>query len=207
MSLKVTLIGVGMLLLTGCDQKAIEFAQKSRLILAEYQTRLETQIRETEEYYRRYSALQVDSDRERRLVNLSNHRKELTDRLSIDYVELKKSPSRVREDLRVYAEQAQKENSAWLSADVARTRTYLERLEALRMERDRIEAFHKLLGVLSAKRTLQADGEEIGKFAQSAKVEFDALICADLKEKANKEADAAKKKALRQLFVDRKCKE
>jgi hypothetical protein len=106
----------------------------------------------------------------------------------------------------VYAEQAQKENSAWLMADADRTRIYLERLETLRMERDRIEAFHKLLGVLSAKRTLQAEAEDIAKFAQSAKVEFDQLICADLNSKRNAEQDAAKKKALQQLFVDRKCK-
>jgi hypothetical protein len=206
MRIRAPLVWLGALALSGCDEKAVEFAQKSRLLLAEYQSRLETQIRETEEYYRRYSSLQVDSDRERRLVNLSSSRKELTDRLSVDYVEKKKTPSRVREDLRVYAEQAQKENSAWLMADADRTRTYLERLETLRIERDRIEAFHKLMGLLSAKRTFEAEAEDIAKFAQSAKMEFDQLICADLHTKRNAEQDAAKKKALQQLFVDRKCR-
>ncbi|MBL8232614.1 MAG: hypothetical protein JNL98_29215 [Bryobacterales bacterium] len=194
------------LLLTGCDEKAIEFAQNSRLILTEYQSKLEAQIRETEAYYREYAALQSDSDRLRRSTNLANARKELTDRLSNDYLEKKKLPARIREDLRPFAEQSQRENLAWLQGDVDRTRVYLDRLETLRMERDRIEAFSKLLGTLSAKRTLRDEVQDIGRFAQAAKADFDKEVCADLKESAAKETDAARKKAIEKLRTDRKCK-
>lgn len=213
-SLSIGLAGSICLFLTGCDTDAIEFATKTREMLGGYQKQLQKQIADAENHYLEYATLRVDSAFTRRAFDLASVRAETGDKLAFAYVERTKRPSRIREELSVYAA---KEHAADLEAHqgaVDRSRAYLEKIESLKVEKDKIEAFGKLLDGLAVKRALQKDAVEIGNFVNATKDEFDSLVCKDLegqiktlkdKGEGATAAEKANLAVLEDLFAKRKC--
>lgn len=200
--------------LCGCDEKAIDFANKTRDMLAGYQKQLQRQIAEAEKHYLEYATLQADSTFTRRKFDLAAVRSGIGERLAFAYADKSKQPSHIREELSVYAEKEHEIDLAAHQGEVDRSRAYLEKIEELRIDKDKIEAFGKLLDGMAVKKPLQKDAEEIKKFVEATKGEFDSQVCKDLegqikalKDKGKDEtaAEKAKQKTLEDLFATRKC--
>ncbi len=205
---------IACLSLTGCDKDAFEFATKTREMLGGYQKQLQKQIAEAENHYLEYATLRADSAFTRRALDMVGVRSETGDKLAFAYVERTRRPSRIREELSVYATKEHAANLAAHQGPLDRSRAYLEKIEALKIEKDKIEAFGKLLDGLAVKSPLQKDAEEIGKFVNATKDEFDSLVCKDLegqiktlKDKGADatDADKANLAVLEDLFAKRKC--
>lgn len=203
---KIALLA-GCLCLAACDRHAVDFAKQTRLMLAGYQKQLETQIADAEDHYLTYATLQADSAFTRLSYDLAAARAETGDKLAFDYTDKTKQPSRIRDELSAYASQEHQADLTAHQGAVDRSRAYLEKIEELRADKDKIEAFGKLLDALSSNRPLQQGAEEIGKFVQATKDDFDNLVCADWEKKiADPKTDATQKATLEQLFGQRKCK-
>lgn len=209
--MKITVIGITGLcavLLSGCDGAAREFATKAAALLREYESQLSAEIGESEQYYRQYAAVEADSLRRRNVENEGVVRREMADKWSADYIEQKRNAVRLREQL-LEAAKAQFEVSQrrWLN-DVDEGRIYLEKVEKLQADKEKVEALGKLLDSLAKKRSLADQGEEIRKFVEATKEDLDVKICKELKiESANANTPADRKQALIQLMNDRKCKQ
>ncbi|MFN7920346.1 MAG: hypothetical protein U0Q16_09630 [Bryobacteraceae bacterium] len=199
--------------LTGCtDKDAINFARKTRDMLDGYRKQLEGQVDEAQKTYLAYSTLRADSDAKRLGHDRAALRDDFADKLALAYVENAKKPSHFREDLAAFAAKEHAANLASHDGALDRSRAYLERIEQLRIEKDKIEAFAKLLDAMTVDRPLQRDAEEIGDFVDATKGEFDKLVCADLAsqiQQLNKPTATAAEKSrvamLRDLSAKRGC--
>ncbi|MGC4049133.1 MAG: hypothetical protein QM757_06410 [Paludibaculum sp.] len=199
---------LGALLLTGCDRDAQEFAARTAALLKEYEARLSQEIGESEKHYRRFAAVEADSAHRRAIVDEGVSRREMADRWSADYIERAKQARRVREQLLEVAKaQFEISQKRWLT-DVDESRVYLEKLEKLQADKEKVEALGKLLDSLTKKQSLVDQGKEIGKFVEATKVELDRKICAGIDTELGKDGVSAERKAaLKQLKDDRKCGE
>ncbi|MGJ5820092.1 hypothetical protein [Paludibaculum fermentans] len=209
--MKMTAAGcavLGALLLTGCDREAQEFAAKTAALLKEYESKLSQEIGESEKHYQKFAAVEADSARRRGIEDDAVARREMADKWSADYIERVKQARRVREQLLEVAKvQFEINQKRWLS-DLDESRIYLEKLEKLQADKEKVEALGKLLGSLTKKQSLVDQGKEIGKFVEATKEELDKKICADIIAKIkDKETSADRKPALEQLKKDRKCAE
>jgi len=212
--LTLPLVAAMCLCLVGCDKNAIDFAKKTREMLGGYQKQLEKQIAEAEYHYLEYATLRADSTFKRRTFDLAAARSETGEKLAFAYAEKSKQPSHIRDELSAYAAKEHETDLAAHQGEVDRSRAYLEKIEALRIEKDKIEAFGKLLDGMAVKRPLQRDAQEIQKFVDATKDEFDKLVCKDLEGQINTlkakgdaatAAEKAKQATLEDLFAKRKC--
>ena len=213
-SLTLPLVAAACLGLAGCDNEAIEFASKTREMLGGYQKQLQRQIAEAENRYLEYATLQADSRFTRSAIDMAAVRSEMGEKLAFAYTDKSKRPSHIREELSAYATKQHEIDLAAHQGAVDRSRAYLEKIEALRIDKDKIEAFGKLLDGMAVKRPLQKDAGEIQKFVDATKGEFDSLVCQDLEgqiktlnDKGAQEtaAEKAKQTTLEDLFATRKC--
>jgi len=200
------LLGLSALLLSGCDKDAREFASKAAVLLKEYETQLSKEIAESEQYYRHFAAVETDSMRRRTLEEESVARREMADKWSVDYIDRQKNSSRLREQLLEVAKaQFEVSQKRWLN-ELDESRLYLEKVEKLQADKEKVEALGKLLDSLAKKRSLLEQGKEIGNFVEATKEDLDKRICADIDKKlADTSIPADRKAALEQLKKDRKC--
>ncbi len=147
---------VAILGLSSCDKVAIQFATQTREMLDGYRKQLEAQVAEAEKHYLTYATLRVDSDMRRLGHERAALRDEVADKLAFAYAENAKKPSRIREELADFAAQEHKANLAAHRGAADRSRAYLEKIEQLRIEKDKIEAFAKLLASLTANNRCSA---------------------------------------------------
>ncbi|MBN9661002.1 MAG: hypothetical protein J0H49_22615 [Acidobacteria bacterium] len=207
--MKKTFAGTALLsalLLAGCDTEAREFAAKTAVLLKEYEARLSQEIGESEKHYRQFAAVEADSAHRRAIVDEGVARREMADKWSADYIERAKQARRVREQLLEVAKvQFEVNQKRWLN-DADESRIYLDKLEKLQADKEKVEALGKLLESLVKKQSLVDQGKEIGKFVEATKEELDKKICADIGKRIDDPATKADSKAaLEQLRKDRKC--
>lgn len=207
--MKKTVAGFALLsalLLTGCDTEAREFAAKTAALLREYEAKLSQEIGESEKHYRQFAAVEADSAHRRGIVDEGVARREMADKWSADYIERAKQARRVREQLLEVAKaQFEISQKRWLT-DVDESRIYIEKLEKLQADKEKVEALGKLLDTLTKKRSLVDQGKEIAKFVEATKEELDKKICAGIDTELGKTGLSSERKAaLEQLKKDRKC--
>jgi hypothetical protein len=208
-----------LLFLSGCDQRAVEFARKTVDLLAEYQKRLDDQITASSAYYRQTAGLLAADDTRVNLGGLQAERNERSSELEADLREGRRSHSLYRTYLRDYAKGHAVKQQAWLSAGIDASVPYLTQLIALDSDKATVEAYGKVLKNLAEPRGLRDQIGDIKDFVDSSKQEFQTLVCNDLKTKLTAlsiapagELPVAKaereqsKQAFENLIKDQKCK-
>lgn len=192
------------LILTGCDQKARDFAKNAEAMLDEYAARIDGQIQAESKYYQRDAVLEVKHQHEN-LVNATKaERAEQGSELAAALTDESKSTLRIRSYLREYAQSEYTSRRDAYRGEIDATRPYLARLQELQANKDRIEALGKLLEGLSKKLSLADEVNSIKQTVSDSKTDYDKLICDDIATKL-KSATGKDKDSLTKLQTDRKC--
>jgi hypothetical protein len=185
------------LLLAGCDEKAREFAAKTKAILDQRSAQISKKIEAETKAYKDYAALATEDSRSLVQDGLTNERSERAAQLTAEYFDKTKPVSLWRTHLSAYAQIDYEQNRQLLTTDLNASTLYLQRFEALKLDQDKVDALSKLLTALSKKPSLKDEFTALSGFVEDTKTEFDKKVCADLKSKT----DAASKK----LYSDKKC--
>src|ERR1051326_172624 len=193
-----------LMVLTGCDQQAIECARKADDLLTAYQKRINEQMAESTKFYQRSATFEALRARRLILENLEAERNERSTALEADLRGGRRFASLYRTYLRDYADGHYQKTVEWLSADTDAVAPYLQQLVALESDQAVIDAFGKSLKNLEKPRGLIAQANDVKDFVQGTKQEFDKLLCTDLKGKMDK-ATGDEKKTLTTMFDDKKC--
>jgi len=188
---------------SSCDDEARKFAEKTKTILDQRSTQLSTKIAAEKEAYDKEAA--AASEDHRALVDstLQNERNERSDDLAADYDEGRKPVSLWRKELSDYAKIDYSTNREVLVSEVDASTLYLQRLDNLKIEQDKVDALSKLLAMLAKKPSLKDDVGALTSFADDTKQEFDKKVCSQLKSQKN--GTDATAKAASKTYDVKKC--
>jgi len=193
------------ILLLGCDDDARKFAEKTKVILDERSAQLSLKIASEKVAYDKEAAASRNDHRALVDVTLQNDRNERSYYLAAEYDEGRKPVSQWRTDLAEYAQTDYTTNKDLLVSEIDTNSLYLERLEDLKIEQDKVDALSRLLASLSKKPSLKNEVGSLAAFAEDTKKEFDKKVCAQLKtQKAGNDAAA---KAASKSYDAKKCDE
>jgi hypothetical protein len=186
------------ILSSGCDKKALEFAVKTALLLDQRSEQLSKKIAGETRAYNSAAAVAAESHRDLVDSSLRNERNSRSIALAADYDEGRKPVSRWQSDLAEYGQIDHIRTRELLSADIDAGSLFLQKLQALKIEQDKVEALAKLLSALAEKPTLVQDIAALGTFAAETQTDFDKKVCDALA----KDTSAAGKAA----FAAKECK-
>lgn len=177
--MKLTLFLV-LIALCGCDERALDFAKKTKNILDQRSTQLSNKIAAEKKAYDNSAAQASEDHRILAGLSLQNERNERSSTLAADYDEERKPVSLWRKDLAEYATIDYDVNRELLTAEMDASSRYLQSYEDLQIEQDKVEALSKLLAALAKKPSLKSDVSDLASFAQDTKDEFDKQVCTHL---------------------------
>lgn len=189
--------------LTGCDEQAREFAQKTKTILDQRSEQISKKIAAEKDAYNKFAAYAAEDHRALVDSSLQNERNERGDHLAADYDEDRKPVSLWREDLADYAKADYSANRELLTAAMDANTQYLENFEQLSIEQDKVAALSKLLVALAMKPSIKEDVQALTSFAQDTKQEFDKKVCTQLKSQSNGKDPAAT--AAKTAYTSKNC--
>jgi hypothetical protein len=164
-------------LVAGCDEKARDFARRTAAILQQRSEQLSRKIAAETAAYNAAAVAATEAQRALADTTLANERNARTIALAADYDEDRKPVSRWQTDLAEYAQIDHRLTRDLLIADVDAGSLFLQKLQALKIEQDRVEALARLLEALAQKPTLTQDLEALAGFAEDTKTEFDQKVC------------------------------
>ncbi len=135
--------------------------------------------------------------------NLEQERIERSRALALDLIEGKQDVGRWREPIREYAKADYAIQRDILLADMNSQFQFLEKIQALAVDKQKIAALSKALDLLSEKPAMADQLKDLADFAKEAKNDFDKAVCdglaAQIKYKktqvASASTDVDKKKA------------
>lgn len=202
MTLAVVLV-TGALAAAGCDKQAREFATRTRQILEQRSKELAAKIAAEKAAYNASAAQAAEDHRVLVASSLQNERNERSDALAADYADGRKPISQWRRDLAEYARVDYDANRELITGAIDANSKYMRDFADLTVEQDKVDALSKLIATLEKKPSLKDDVDALGTFAGDTKANFEKLVCADLKTKANN-ADAEGKAATK-AYAAQKC--
>jgi hypothetical protein len=167
--------------LAGCDQKAREFATRTKAVLDQRSEQLARKIQAETNAYNNAAAQAAEDHRALVESSLQNERNERADALAADYDEGRKPVSLWRKDVSEYARIDYETNRGLLTVEMDASSRYLQNFADLKIEQDKVDALSKLLGALAKNPSLKDDIDALGAFASDSKTEFDKKVCGDLK--------------------------
>jgi hypothetical protein len=179
--LLILLVVASVLALSGCDDKAREFAAQTLKILEHRSSDLAGKIAAEKAAYSQSAIHAAEDQRALSDSTLQNERNERSSVLAAEYDEGDKPVSRWRQDLADYGQVDDDTNMKLFSSDLDESSQYLQVFENLKIEQDKVDALTKLLGTLAEKQSLKAEVEAVGKFAEDSKTEFDKKVCTQIK--------------------------
>jgi len=185
---------------TGCDTRAREFAEKTALILKQRSEQIAAKIAAETTAYNALAALTVEEHYALVDLSLRNERVSRTLALAADYDEGRKPVSRWQSELAEYGRIDYAANRELLSNDVDARSLFLQKVQALSIEQDRVDALAKLLDQLTKKPKLSQDVGALIEFAEDTKTAFDKKLCDELQKRKD-----AKDKAAEEALKAKKC--
>ena len=195
-----SLIALG---LTGCDENALRMAKAAHNVLNAYEQELEHKLASEQKAYTQQSQIEAEAGREQMYSNLEQERIERSRALALDLIEGKQDVGRWREPIREYAKAEYAIQRDILLADLNSQFQFLEKIQALAVDKQKIAALSKTLDLLSEKPAMADQLKDLADFAKEAKNDFDKAVCdglaAQIKDKktqvATASTDVDKKKA------------
>jgi len=180
---------------TGCDREAREFAEKTAALLRQRSEQLSRKIAAEMKAYQSAAANAAEAQRALAQSSLANERSARAIALAADYDEDRKPVSRWQSDVAEYGRIDYAANRDLLTGEIDARSRFLQNLQALTVEQERVDALARLLAALAKDTKLTEDIAALTTFAEETKTEFDQKVCAQLK-KLSDEGDANAKKAL-----------
>lgn len=195
-----SLIALG---LTGCDENALRMAKEAHNVLSTYELELEHKLDSEQKAYMQQAQIEAEAEREQMYSNLEQERLERSRTLALDLIEGKQDANRWREPIREYAKVDYSIQRDILLADMDSQFQFLEKIQALAVDKQKVSALSKAFDLLSEKPGLADQLKDLADFAKETKGDFDKAICdglaTQIKDKetqvAHASSDADKKKA------------
>ena len=195
-----SLIALG---LTGCDEDALRMAKEAHNVLSTYELELEHKLASEQKAYIQQAQIEAEAEREQVYSNLEQERLERSRTLALDLIEGKQDANRWREPIREYAKADYSIQRDVLLADMNSQFQFLEKIQALTVDKQKISALSKAFDLLSEKRGLADQLKDLADFAKETKGDFDKAVCdglaAQIKDKetqvAHAGSDSDKRKA------------
>jgi len=191
----------------GCDKRAREFAEKTRLILLQRSEQLSKKIAAETKAYNASAAHAAAAHRALVDSRLANERNGRSIALAADYGDGRRPASRWQSHLEEYGQIDYTANRELLTADIDAGSRFLQNINAMAIEQDRVDALAMLLAALAKKPTLAQDLVALKTFAEETKTEFDQRVCAQLKADMTGDHPAERKAAAQKAFEAKKCKD
>jgi len=167
--------------ITGCDEDARQFAEKTKAILDQRSDQLTKKIAAEKRSYDNWASNAAEDQRALLDSSLQNERNERSDILAADYDEGRRPVSLWRKDLSDYARIDYDANRQLLLSDLDANTRYLQGFDDLKIEQDKVDALSKLLVTLEKHPSLKDDIKAVSSFAEDTKTEFDKKLCSELK--------------------------
>ena len=180
------------ILASGCDDDAVKFATQTAALLQQRSDEIASKMAAETRAYNNVAAAAAVAHRDLVDLSLRNERNSRSLALAADYDEGRKPVSRWQTDIAEYGKIDYTITRELLTADLDAGSLFLQKLQALKVEQDKVDALATLLKALAEKPTLTQDLAALGSFGQSTKAEFDKRVCAELA----KDTSAAGKAAL-----------
>ena len=193
----------GCLLLTGCDERALQMAKDARALLDSYEKELAKKLAAEQNAYRLQAQVEARAQREQAFANLEQERIERSRAMALDFLDGKRAVARWQEPVRDYARKDYEIQRGFLLEDMNGQMQFLARIQTLEVDKQKISALKQAFGALAEKPSLTAQAEQLASFAKETSSEFETQLCSNLtlqlKEKtaeiASLTAEADKKKA------------
>lgn len=183
------------LVLAGCDENALRMAKEAHGILNSYELQLERKLDSEQKAYTQQAQIEAEAAREQMYSNLDQERIERSRSLALDIIEGKQDLGRWREPIRDYAKVDYAIQRDILLADMNSQSQFLEKIQALAIDKQKITALSKAFDLLSAKPSLANQLKDLTDFAKESKNDFDKAVCgglaAQVKDKETQVANAA----------------
>ena len=193
----------GCLLLTGCDERALQMAKDARALLDSYEKELGKKLAAEQNAYRLQAQVEARAQREQAFANLEQERIERSRAMALDFLDGKRAVARWQEPVRDYARKDYEIQRGFLLEDMNGQMQFLARIQTLEVDKQKISALKQAFGALAEKPSLTAQAEQLASFAKETSSEFETQLCSNLtlqlKEKtaeiASLTAEADKKRA------------
>ena len=193
----------GCLLLTGCDERALQMAKDARALLDSYEKELGKKLAAEQTAYQLQAQVEARAQREQAFANLEQERIERSRAMSLDFLDGKRAVARWQEPVRDYARKDYEIQRGFLLEDMNGQMQFLARIQTLEVDKQKISALKQAFGALAEKPSLTAQAEQLASFAKETSSEFETQLCSNLtlqlKEKtaeiASLTAEADKKRA------------
>ena len=190
--------------LSGCDQKARDFATETIKILQARSKDIGTKITAEKDAYSRFAATAAQDHRDLMDSAIRNEINERSITLAANYHRDPGQIAQWRKDLAGFGDADFSLQSQLFNGDLDESAQYLQNFQSLRIEQDKVDALAKLLGVLAKKQSSISELKALGQFADDSKQQFDTKVCLQIKtDQAS--TDAGKKAAADAAFTAKKC--
>ncbi len=186
-----------------CDETALRMARETRDVLDAYERQLRLKVASETKAYLRQAQIEAEAAREQGYSNLEQERIERARGLALDVLDGRKDPRRWRDAVRDYARADYVVQRDLLLAGIDAESRFLEKIQALQIEKEKIAALREAFDALASKPGLTEQLKGLTEFAQQTTDDFHKRVCDSLtgqitaKEAGVKSAstDAAKKEA------------
>jgi hypothetical protein len=206
MNRKSMILLPAVLLLSGCDERAREFASKMRDILCARTKYLQSRIDAEQTAYKNLADIFATAGRQTEAARLTNEMIERSTALSIDYSQSPQHAAFWSRDLQTYRKMFFDSQLAAVNAEIDQTASQLAALEALEIQQAQIDALDKLLATLAKKQSLADAVSQLKGFATDTSDSYDKVVCNDAQERLkNPSTSAADKATLQTLVKDKGC--
>ena len=191
-------------MLSGCDQKARDFASETIKMLQARSRDIGTKITAEKDAYTRFAATAAQDHRDLMDSAIRNEINERSIALAANYHQDPKLIAQWRKDLAAFGDADFSLQSQLFSSELDESARYLQNFQSIKIEQDKVDALGKLLGVLAKKQSFLDELKDLGEFAEDSKQQFDTKVCLEIK-KEQASADAAKKAAADAAYKAKKC--
>lgn len=191
--------------LTGCDEKAQEYAKKLGQVLNSYQAQVNRKINAEQEAYKSLTTFYAHAQDEDLFLNLALERNKRAREMAEGYISGQNAPttSEIRASLKNYASYDFEQTRVLLENEAEASTRFLANLESLELEGQKVESLSKALEELSKPKKPLKQLKEFVSFATQVDKEMQKLACDDLAKQIKclekeiaKEQDAKKKETM-----------
>jgi hypothetical protein len=174
------------LALAGCDENALRMAGEARNVLGAYERELERKLASEQKAYTQQVQIEAQAVREQTYASLEQERIERARTLALDLIG-GRDVTRWRDPIRDYAKADFAIQREALLADMNAQSQFLEKIQALAVDKQKVAALAKAFAALSEKPGLADQLKGLADFAKESKDDFDKAVCdglaAQVKEK------------------------
>jgi hypothetical protein len=197
-----------LMMLAGCDERALEFAKQTREILKERARLIDARIAKEQRAYSELAEAHVTAERDLLQQSLNNVRLAKSRSLTDEYLKNGRKPYRWWQDLDENREKEFAARAGMLKSELDQVAVALSNIEQLQVEKAQTTALDAALEALEKKRNLKEELDFLKNFATESKALYDQQVCGQALAKSKDASLSATEKAKWAAFAkDKGCEE